>query len=135
MSFKLLYGVHMHDSDDRPFLPLLKRALRGQCPRCGLAPLFRRFLKPVERCGHCGQNWQGHQADDFPAYLVIFIVGHIIVPIVVEVNILFSVPIWAQMLFWPSLTAVLALLLIQPAKGAVIAFQWSRRMHGFAKGE
>ena len=83
---------------------------------------------------HCGQGWHGHQADDFPAYLVILLLGHIIVPLVVEVNLWLHVPVGAQMLFWPTLTAVLALLMIQPAKGAVIAFQWSRRMHGFEKG-
>lgn len=130
----MLYGKPMQDSRDRPLLPLLRHALRGRCPSCGEAPLFRRFLKPVDRCGHCGQNWQGHQADDFPAYLVILILGHIIVPLVVEVNLLLSVPIGAQMIFWPALTAALALLMIQPAKGAVIAFQWARRMHGFEKG-
>lgn len=124
----------MPDSEGRPFLPLLRRALRGRCPCCGEAPLFRRFLKPVDRCNHCGQSWQGHQADDFPAYLVILILGHIMVPIVVEANLLLNVPLGAQMVFWPLLTALLALLMIQPAKGAVIAFQWSRRMHGFEKG-
>ncbi|WP_184474902.1 DUF983 domain-containing protein [Rhizorhapis suberifaciens] len=124
----------MHQREDRPFLPLLRRALRGRCPSCGKAPLFRRFLKAVEHCKNCGQRWDGHQADDFPAYLVILLLGHLIVPIVVEVNMMFSPPIHVQMLFWPALTAILALLMIQPAKGAVIAFQWSRRMHGFEKG-
>lgn len=128
------YDKPMSSAEDRPFLPMLPRALRGRCPACGEAPLFRRFLKPVDQCGHCGQGWQGHQADDFPAYLVILLLGHIIVPLVVEVNLWIAVPVGAQMLFWPSLTAVLALLMIQPAKGAVIAFQWSRRMHGFEKG-
>ena len=36
-----------------------------------------------------------------------------------------------QMVLWPTLIAVLALLLIGPAKGAVIAVQWALRMHGF----
>ncbi|MBK5264795.1 MAG: DUF983 domain-containing protein [Alphaproteobacteria bacterium] len=121
----------MSEIADRPFLPRLSLALRGRCPACGQAPLFARFLKPVDHCSHCGQGWQGHQADDFPAYLVILLLGHIIIPIVVEVNLLFSPSVAIQMALWPTLTAILALLLIQPAKGAVIAFQWSRHMHGF----
>lgn len=124
----------MSASPDRPFLPPLRLALRGRCPACGQAPLFARFLKPVDRCARCGQDWQGHQADDFPAYLVILLLGHLLVPLVIEVNLAFAVPLAAQMIAWPSLTAVLALLMIQPAKGAVIAYQWSRRMHGFEKG-
>ena len=66
--------------------------------------------------------------------IVILILGHLIVPIAIEVNLTFNMAMWAQMLFWPALTALLGLLMIQPAKGAVIAFQWSRRMHGFEKG-
>ena len=123
----------MSEIADRPFLPRLALALRGRCPACGQSPLFARFLKPVDHCEHCGQSWQGHQADDFPAYLVILLLGHILVPTMIEVNLLFSLAIVTQMVLWPTLTAILALLLIQPAKGAVIAFQWSRRMHGFAE--
>ena len=32
------------------------RAVKGQCPRCGEAKLFRAFLKPVDQCppNYCG---------------------------------------------------------------------------------
>jgi uncharacterized protein (DUF983 family) len=40
-------------------------------------------------------------------------------------------PIWLQMLVWPMITLILALLLLQPVKGAIIALQWALRMHGF----
>ena len=79
-------------------------------------------------------TWNNRKLLFEPVEFVILILGHIMVPLVVEMNLLLSVPIPAQMVFWPLLTAVLALLMIQPAKGAVIAFQWSRRMHGFEKG-
>ncbi|MCJ8157535.1 DUF983 domain-containing protein [Sphingomonas sp. LaA6.9] len=110
------------------------RGLKGQCPSCGETRLFGRFLKPVEHCPSCGQGWQHHQADDFPAYLVILLLGHLLVPIVIEVNLLLDPPMLFQMLFWPFLCGVVALLLIQPMKGVVIAWQWARRMHGFEKG-
>jgi uncharacterized protein (DUF983 family) len=117
--------------NDRQFLPVLPRALKGRCPACGGAPLFRAFLKPEDHCRACGQDWTHQQADDFPAYIVILLLGHVLVPIVVSVNMAFSPPLVAQMLFWPTLTAVLAIAMIQPAKGAVIAWQWAKRMHGF----
>lgn len=119
----------------RPFRPLLKRALRNRCPACGKAPMFARFLKPVEHCASCGQDWSHHKADDFPAYIVIILLGHILVPVMIEANILLSIPVGVQALLWPVLAIVLALAMIQPTKGAVIAFQWSRRMHGFAAGQ
>jgi uncharacterized protein (DUF983 family) len=35
------------------------------------------------------------------------------------------------MVLWPSLALVMALSLLQPVKGAVIAIQWYGGMHGF----
>ena len=59
----------------------LKRGFRGRCPRCGEGKLFRAFLKVDNACSVCGQDFTPHRADDLPAYLVIVIVGHIVVPI------------------------------------------------------
>lgn len=119
---------------DRDLKSAVLHGVRGRCPSCGKAPLFQRFLKPVERCPSCGQDWTHQRADDFPAYLVILILGHLLVPIVLEVNLSFDVPVGVQIILWPVLVAVCALLMIQPAKGAVIGFQWARRMHGFDRG-
>lgn len=116
---------------ERSVLAVLPRALAGHCPACGSAPLFAKFLKPVDHCQACGQDWSHQQADDFPAYIVILLLGHVLVPMVVSINLAFSPPLVGQMLLWPLLTAVLALLMLQPVKGAVIAWQWARRMHGF----
>lgn len=93
--------------------------------------MFPRFLKPTSACSHCGTAWDRHQADDFPAYVVIILLGHILVPIMAE-TIGSGLPMVALMILWPSVALVLAAVLIQPAKGGVIAFQWSRRMDGFA---
>lgn len=117
---------------ERLFGPSLMRALRNRCPACGAGAMFGAFLKPVARCSHCGEAWDGHQADDFPAYLVILLLGHVLVPLMIEANIWLAIPMGVQALLWPGLALLLAALLIQPAKAGVIAFQWCRRMHGFA---
>jgi uncharacterized protein (DUF983 family) len=93
--------------------------------------MFGRFLKPVSACGACGQPWDVHRADDFPAYIVILLLGHILVPLMIEVNSALSIPLGWQAAIWPTLAALLAIAMIQPVKGAVIAFQWTRRMYGF----
>ena len=123
-----------HTTPARPLWPALKRGMAGYCPACGGGRLFLRFLKPAAACAHCRQPLDGHQADDFPSYIVILLLGHIIVPLMIEVNYVFDIPLGWQTAIWPSLTAVLAIALIQPEKGAVIAYQWARRMHGFARG-
>jgi len=110
----------------------MTRGAAGRCPACGQAALFSRFLRPVAFCPSCGQDWTHQKADDLPAYLVVLILGHILVPLVVAVNLRFDVATGIQMILWPGLAAILAMLMIQPAKGAVIGLQWARHMHGFS---
>jgi uncharacterized protein (DUF983 family) len=66
--------------DKRDFWSSLKRGFRGRCPRCGEGRLFRAFLKVDNCCSVCGPDFMPHRADDLPAYLVIVIVWHIVVP-------------------------------------------------------
>lgn len=119
------------DEAARPLRPALMLALRGHCPACGEGRMFARFLKPSPACWSCGQGWDQSRADDFPAYIVILLLGHILVPLMIEVNSALAIPLGVQALLWPGLAILLAVAMIQPAKAAVIAFQWSRRMDGF----
>lgn len=120
------------DMTERPLRPALLRGLRNLCPACGEGRIFARFLKPVQACTHCGQALDGHEADDFPSYIVIILLGHIMVPTMIEVNSALAIPLGWQVAIWPTLALILAIGMIQPVKGAVIAYQWARRMHGFA---
>ena len=95
------------------------RGLTRRCPNCGRGHMFGRFLKVVDRCGVCGEELFHHRADDFPAYLVIVLVGH-------------APALWLQTAIWLPLTAWLSIALLQPVKGAVVAMQWLGGMHGFA---
>lgn len=109
----------------------LRRGLRGRCPACGEGHMFRAFLKVADNCPHCGEELHHHRADDFPAYLVIVIVGHILVPIVLLVETEVAPAMWISMTLWPLAALVMALGLLQPVKGAVVAIQWYGGMHGF----
>src|SRR3546814_3426947 len=101
-------------SSDGDVRNALLQGFKGHCPACGVARLFGRFLKPVAACSACSQDWTHQRADDFPAYIVILLLGHLIVPLVIETNRLFALSVTVQMLLWPTLTAVLALALLQP---------------------
>jgi uncharacterized protein (DUF983 family) len=109
----------------------LKRGFRGRCPRCGQGKLFRAFLKVDNNCSVCGLDFTPHRADDLPAYLVIVIVGHIVVPTALFIETDYSPPVWLQLAIYLPLTLVLSLALLQPVKGAVVGVQWALRMHGF----
>jgi uncharacterized protein (DUF983 family) len=109
----------------------IKRGFRGRCPRCGEGKLFRAFLKDDNNCSVCGLDFTPHRADDLPAYLVIVIVGHIVVPTALLIETNYSPPVALQLAIYLPLTLVASLLLLQPVKGAVVGVQWALRMHGF----
>ena len=109
----------------------MKRGFRGRCPRGGEGKLFRAFLKTADSCSVCGQDFTPHRADDLPAYLVIVIVGHIVVPLALMIETNYSPPVALQLAIYLPLTFVASLALLQPVKGAVVGMQWALRMHGF----
>ena len=115
----------------RPLLPAMRRGWRGRCPNCGQGRLFGAFLKVVDRCAVCGMEYFHQRADDAPPYFVILITGHIVVPIALLVETEFSPPLWVHAALWGPLTLALALGLLQPVKGAIVAWQWANYMHGF----
>jgi uncharacterized protein (DUF983 family) len=118
-------------AEKRDVWAAMKRGFRGRCPRCGEGKLFRAFLKTADSCSHCGQDFTPHRADDLPAYLVIVIVGHIVVPTALFVETNYSPPVALQLAVYLPVTFLASLALLQPVKGTVVALQWALRMHGF----
>src|SRR5947199_8062298 len=109
----------------------LWRGVRGRCPRCGRGRLFCAFLKVDDHCSVCRLDFTGHRADDLPAYLVIVIVGHIVVPTVLLIETNYSPPVWFAFVSYLPVTLVASLPLLQPLQGTVVGLQWALRMHGF----
>ncbi len=118
-------------AEKRDVWTAIKRGFRGRCPRCGEGKLFRAFLKVDNNCSVCGLDFTPHRADDLPAYLVIVIVGHIVVPTALMVETNYSPPVALQLAVYLPFTLVASLALLQPVKGAVVGIQWALRMHGF----
>jgi len=117
--------------EKRDLWSAMKRGFRGRCPRCGEGKLFRAFLKTANNCSVCGLDFTPHRADDLPAYLVIVIVGHIVVPIALWIETNYSPAVWLQLAIYLPLTFVMSLALLQPVKGTVVGMQWALKMHGF----
>lgn len=109
------------------------RGLRGHCPRCDGAQLFRKWLKPVDHCGTCGQDWSLQRADDFPAYISIFVTGHLMAPLMIALIRDFDLSPWATLAIILPLASVMMMALLQPAKGGVLATMWWMGMGGFTQ--
>lgn len=110
----------------------MTRGFLGRCPHCGEGRIFGRFLKVRPDCDECGLGLHNHRADDLPPYVVIFLVGHLVGYVILEMETNYDVPLWFQLSFWPLFTLGLSLGLLQPVKGAVVGLQYALGMGGFA---
>jgi uncharacterized protein (DUF983 family) len=113
----------------------LMRGLSGHCPQCGQGHLFRAFVKVADHCEVCGEAFRYHRADDFPAYLVIVLVGHIVLPLVMFVEIAYAPSYWVHAILWTPMILLMGVGLLQPIKGMIVALQWHMGMHGFAEAK
>jgi uncharacterized protein (DUF983 family) len=109
-----------------PLMTDLRRGLFGRCPCEG-----RAFLKVSDRCDVCGEELFHQRADDFSAYIVILILGHLLVPAAFFVDARFGPPYWVHLALWLPITLGLTVGLLQPLKGIIVASQWRMGMHGF----
>ena len=105
----------------------VRRALRGHCPRCGGAKLFRSYLKQVEACPACGEAWSEVRADDGPAWLTILIVGHLLAPLALPIALEDRLPTWVLVSGLVGLSVALSLALLPRCKGVFIAMIWALR--------
>ena len=116
---------------DRPSGPALRRGWRGRCPNCGAGALLQGYLTVRPCCTVCGTDFHHHRADDGPAYLTILIVGHVMAPLMLFVFIRFRPEPAIMIAFFSIFTVGLSLYLLPRIKGALVALQWAKRMHGF----
>jgi uncharacterized protein (DUF983 family) len=123
--------THAPLGDERSWSHAMMRGFLMRCPACGEGGMFSQFLKVADTCPHCHEELHHHRADDAPPYFTIFIVGHIVIPLVLVVE-----KLWHPNMVWHISAAVIVTLmltvfLMPRVKGAVVAMQWALRMHGF----
>jgi len=107
----------------------LRAGLLGRCPRCGKGTLFRSYLKVADACGVCGLDFSNEDSGDGPAVFVMSIVGFIVVPAALALELAVSPPVWLHMLLWLPLSTVLTLLILPPFKATLFALQWKHNAH------
>jgi uncharacterized protein (DUF983 family) len=116
-----------HDQALYPPLPASVTGLHGRCPRCGEGRLFKGFLALEPRCSVCGLDFAFADSGDGPAIFVMMIVGFIVVGLALVVEFSFQPPIWVHIVLWLPLTLILALGILRPLKGFLIAQQYRHR--------
>jgi uncharacterized protein (DUF983 family) len=95
-----------------------------RCPRCGKGRLFSGLLTIAERCDVCGLDLRKQDAGDGPAVFVIFFLGVIFMPLVFWVEFGFEPAWWVHILLWPLPVLAVAIALLRPMKGVLVAQQF-----------
>ncbi|MFC7048133.1 DUF983 domain-containing protein [Emcibacter nanhaiensis] len=108
----------------------IKKGLRRKCPCCGEGRAFSGYLKVTGECDVCKTELGDIRADDFPPYLTIFIVGHIVVPALVYMEAILHPPTWLQITLWPTVALALSLALLPVLKGGVVGMMWALGLKG-----
>lgn len=119
------------DNPPRNLLQAIGRGFRMKCPSCGTGSLFNKYLKVAPACSSCSEELHHHRADDAPPYFTILIVGHLIIPMVVAVEMAYRPDLWIHAALWFPMTLILAMTALPLIKGALVGLQWANYMHGF----
>jgi uncharacterized protein (DUF983 family) len=122
---------HADQGETRSWKHAMVRGFTRSCPACGKGRLFGSYLKVAETCGHCGEELHHQQAHDAPPYFTMFIVGHIVIPLVLLTERLWAPPLAVHFAVWTIVTLALTFALMPAVKGAIVGLQWALRMHGF----
>ena len=107
------------------------RGLRLRCPCCGEGKLFQGYLKVADHCQVCGQDFSPQRADDGPAYVVILVMCHVMGFVLHLTFEGFRDDPLTLALILAGVSIVGSLAMLPPVKGAFVAIQWAKRMHGF----
>lgn len=104
-----------------PLATAIVRGIVGRCPACGQTHLFAGFLRIARECASCLGPLGTAYADDAPPYVVILITAHIVIPTMLLTQ-KFGNPTSLELtLIFVPLTLVLAVGLLRPVKGGVLA--------------
>jgi uncharacterized protein (DUF983 family) len=106
-------------------LRAMRRGLQRRCPSCGGGRLFRGYVKQEPVCTGCGEDLLQFRADDAPAYFTILLVGHVIVPAMLMLEVARHPSTLVHTLLWVPLTLLMTFLLLPLVKGALIGVQWA----------
>ncbi len=103
----------------------LRRGASRHCPACGEGRLFSGYLAVQPTCEVCGNDNEQYPSDDFAPYVTIFLVLHLMVPLLFAADREWEMTVWFEGLWAIPVFLVATMALLPFAKGAVIGFAWA----------
>ena len=103
----------------------LKRGFSLRCPNCGKGRLLRGYLTILSPCVVCGNDNTIYPSDDFPPYLTIFVTGHVVIPLFIWSDAVYTPSPWLETAIWLPVTVLMCLALLPFMKGAAVGLCWA----------
>jgi uncharacterized protein (DUF983 family) len=98
-----------------------------RCPQCGKGGVFSGYLRFRDACTVCGANFKAADAGDGPAVFVILIVGAIVAPLLIILQVGIDLPDWLALTITMITAVVLCLAFLPPFKAILFALQWKHK--------
>jgi uncharacterized protein (DUF983 family) len=121
-------GMPTPDSTLRSAPELRTGMLRGlcrRCPACGRGKLFAGYLAVRPMCAVCGNDNEQYPSDDFAPYVTMFLVLHLMVPILVLADRTWQMSVWLEGVVALPIFSLATLVVLPFAKGGVIGLAWA----------
>tara|TARA_B100002019_G_scaffold282321_1_gene287428 strand:- start:422 stop:796 length:375 start_codon:yes stop_codon:yes gene_type:complete len=109
---------------------LLTDALYSRCPKCHVGDLFKPGwnMEVNETCPHCHIELAKHNdSADGPAVFLIFVLGFLLVPLALLLEVIASPPLWAHGVLWTIIALALTLGSLKPLKSYIIGLEYKYR--------
>ncbi len=104
-----------------PLLRSLVWGARGRCPCCGRTALFAGFMRVAPACARCDAPLGDARADDAPPYFNIVLVAHVVIPLMLLAEQLWSPSSLLMAAVFVPMAGLLSVALLRPVKGACVA--------------
>jgi uncharacterized protein (DUF983 family) len=72
-----------------------------------------------------------HESGDGPAVFVVFILGAVIVPLALWLELSQTPPIWVHLVVWPPVIVIFALILLRRMKAILVAYHFKNLRHEY----
>jgi uncharacterized protein (DUF983 family) len=86
--------------------------------------MFAGYLQLAPRCARCDLDFSFADSGDGPAVFVILIAGFVVLGAALVTEVLWRPPYWVHAALWIPLLLIVALGLLRPLKGLLIAVQF-----------
>lgn len=108
---------------------LIKTGLKCRCPRCRDGRIFKPGLSwdLKDKCDLCGLALSESDSADGPAFILIFVLGFLLVPLALWLEFAAAPPLWLHAVLWGGLALAITLAALRPLKACIIALEYKHR--------